>query len=326
MSKRVTRALRRLVSHSLVTASLSFAAVQGAAADERGARASVDFAPTSSVLVLIPGSEAAQALSARRPAGVDPAGKPEAELLRECANDESQRPLAARGFLWSVLTQGWRVLFHPLAVSVHEELQKYAAVSDATASGDYYRGGDPSPAAPLNNRISCLRFTRFVGADAAPEGVALDFVASVRLDAPRDAIRLRPLRLFISRGGAKSVNGHYSVAISVRADAVWRDELSGHHDQVFEETIASESVDLNTGSFLKYYPTEAASGLRVPIVPMSFGADRNRDFGRAEFGVRVAEVGTAPATLKLLADILPDPDEKMAQLVVAAAVAGVHLQ
>jgi hypothetical protein len=325
MSSEPRRTLGRLLTQSLLMASLSLAAAQGAAADDRGARTAVDFAPTSTVLVLIPGSEAAQALAARRPAGADPAGKAEAELLRECANDESQRPLAARGFLWSVITQGWRVLFHPLAVSVHAELEKYAAVSEATASGDYYRGGDPSPAAPLNSRISCLRFTRFVGTDAAPEGVALDFVAGVRLDSPRDAIRLRPLRLFISRGGAKSVNGHYSVAIAVHAEAVWRDELSGHQDQVFEQTIATESVDLKSGSFLKYYPTDASGGLRVPIIPMSFAADRSRDFGRAEFGVRVAEVGTAPATLKLLADLLPDPDEKLARLVVSAALAGAHL-
>jgi hypothetical protein len=325
MSGRARSRVPRLLWQPLVTAALSVAVVQTVAADERGARTAVDFAPTSTVLVLIPGSEASQALAARRPAGADPAGKAEAELLRECANAETQRSLAARGFLWSVITQGWRVLFHPLAVSVHEELEKYAAVSDATAGGDYYRGGDASPAAPPNNRISCLRFTRFVGTDAAPQGVALDFVASVRLDAPRDAIRLRPLRLFISRGGARSVNGHYSVAIAVRAEAVWRDEFSGHHDQVFEETIATESVDLKSGSFLKYYPTDADSGMRVPIIPMSFGADRSRDFGRAEFGVRVAEVGTAPATLKLLADLLPDPDEKLAQLVVSAAVAGLHL-
>jgi hypothetical protein len=324
MSRRSGRALRWQLWESLVLAGLALAAARGAAADERGARSPVDFAPTSSVLVLIPGSEASQALSQRRPAGTDPAGKSETELLRECSNDESQRGLAARGFLWSVITTGWRVLFHPLAVSVREELQKYAAVSEATASGDYYRGGDPSPAAPLSNRISCLRFTRFVAADATPEGVALDFVASVRLDSPRDAIRLRPLRLFISRGGAKSFDGHYSVAIAVRAEAVWRDELSGHRDQVFEETIATESVDLKTGSFLKYYPTDAASGMRVPIVPMSFGADRSRDYGRVEFGVQVAEVGTAPGTLRLLADILPDPDEKMARLVVSAAVAGLH--
>jgi len=302
--------------HALASMALLLAA--HAAADDR---APVTLAATRAVLVLIPGSEAAQALAQHRPAGIDASSKPEADLERECANDESQHP--TRGFLWDVLTQGWRVLLHPLAVSVHEELLKYATVSDATASGDYYAGGDPSARAALSSRISCVRFTR-LASDAGSEDVALDFVAGVRLDASRDAIRLRPLRLFISQGGAKSANGHYSVAVAVRATAVWRDEFAGHEAQIFEQTVAIESVDLKSGSFLKYYPSDAGAGTRVPIVPLSFGADRSRDFGRAEFGVRVAEIGTPPATLKLLADMLPDPDEKVSQLLITAALAGVH--
>jgi hypothetical protein len=299
----------------LASLSLLLAAERAAADD----RAPVPLAPTRAVLLLISGSEASQSLAQQRPATIDPSSRQEAELLRECANDESQRP--TRSFVFSFITQGWHVLLHPVAVSVHDELLKYAKVSDATANGDYYAGGEPSTRAPLNSRISCLRFMRLSG-ESDNADVALDFVAGVRLDSARDAIRLRPLRLYISQGGAKSADGHYSVAIAVRASAVWRDEFAGHQGPLFEETVATESVNLKTGSFLKYYPTDAASGTRVPIVPLSFGLDRTRDFGRAEFGVRVAEIGTPPATLKLLADMLPDPNEKVSQLLIAAALAG----
>jgi hypothetical protein len=79
---------------------------------------------------------------------------------------------------------------------------------------------------------------------------------------------------------------------------------------------------LKPGAFLKYYPTDAASGTRVPIVPISFATDRSQDFGPAQFGVNVAELGTPPATLELLSEILPDPNEKLGQLVIAAALAG----
>jgi len=310
MGKGLARSLRYLLSLALLLLA------QGVAADEP---APVTLAPTRAVLLLISGSEASQALSQQRPAGIDASSKAETELLRECANDESQH--ISRSFLLAFITQGWRVLLHPVAVSVHDELLKYARVSDATASGDYYQGGESSARAPLTSRISCLRFMRLAG-DSDNSDVALDFVAGVRLDTSRDAIRLRPLRLFISQGGAKSANGHYSVAIAVRSSAVWRDEFAGHEGQIFEDTVTTESVDLKSGSFLKYYPTDAGSGTRVPIVPISFGADRTRDFGRAEFGVRVAEIGTPPATLKLLADMLPDPNEKVSQLLIAAALAG----
>jgi len=284
-------------------------------------RTPVSLAPTRAVLLLIRGSEAAQALAQHRPAGIDADSAEEAQLLRECANDESQQP--TRGFLWSVITQGWRVLLQPLAASVREELLKYAAVSDATASGAYYEGGgDTSSKAPLRSGLTCLRFTRLAGEG---EEVALDFVAGVRLDTSRDAIRLRPLRLFISRSGAKSATGRYAVAIAVRASAVWRDEFAGHQSVIFEQTLATEGVDLKSGSFLRYYPTEATAGRRVPIIPVSFGTDRSHPFGWAEFGIRVAEIGTPPETLKLLAELLPEPDENVGQLLIIAARSGIGL-
>ena len=288
--------------------------------------APLSFAPTRAVLVLIPGAEAAQALGVRRPASIDPASAAEAELLRDCENGEAQHPQVSKSFLFDIAARTWRVLLHPVAVSVHEELLKYASVSDASASGDYYRGADASGgAASVNSRISCVRFTRFSSPDPANEEVALDFVASVRLDAERDAVRLRPLRLYISQAAAKSANARYAVAISLRAEAVWRDEFIGHRGPVFEHTMATENVDLKAGSYIKYYPSDPMSGTRVPIVPISYGVDRTHDFGRAEFGVSVAELGTPPATLTLLSEMLPDPDEKLSKLVIAAALAGTGL-
>jgi hypothetical protein len=292
-----------------------------AAAADSSERAPLAFAPTRAVLVLMTGSQASQALSEHRPPKVDAGSAQEGELLKECANGEAQRSQSSRFFLLAMAGQAWHILFHPLAVSVHDELLKYSRVSGATASGDYYRAADSAgTAAPLNNRISCVRFTRYAG-DSGEE-VALDFVASVRLDPEHDAIRLRPLRLFIGQADAKSATGRYAVAVSVRAEAVWRDEYAGHQGTIFEQTVATEAVDLKPGAFLKYYPTDAASGTRVPIVPISFGTDRSQDFGPAQFGVNVAELGTPPATLELLSEMLPDPNEKLSQLVIAAALAG----
>src|SRR5262249_21280511 len=152
---------------------------------------------------------------------------------------------------------------------------------------------------------------------------ALDFIASVHLEPQHDALRLRPLRLYISQAAAKSANSRYAVAIAVRAGAVWRDEFSGHRGEIFDETVATENVDLKGGSFLKYYAADTAPGMRVPVIPVSYGVERSRDFGQAEFGVSVAELGTPPATLTLLSEMLPDPDENFSKLLIAAALAGI---
>lgn len=277
------------------------------------------FTPTRSALLLIPAEQAVQSLAQDPPAGIDPASDAESELARDCASGESQ--VAARGLFLGVIEKAWRVLLHPLAVAVRDELLKYGTVSGATASGNYYRGAAGHGTTAPNGRINCIRFIRFSSIDPGDNEVALDFVASVHLDPAHDAIRLRPLRLYIAHAGAKSVNGRYSIALSMSARAVWRDEFAGHEGLVFEHTLATEAVDLKSGSYLKYYPVDAP-GTRVPIIPMSFGIDRSRDFGQAEFSVSVAELGCAPVTLKLLSEMLPDPDEKAGQLLIAAALSG----
>jgi len=319
---------RPLLTTLLLTAAGLAAPAFAAAPGSGPQRVPVTFTPTRALLVLIPGAEATAALADHRLSGVDSGSAAEAALLRDCAAGESQRAQVAKGFLWSIAVQAWRVILHPFAVSVHDELLKYSRVSEARASADYYRPDDAAAGGPraLNSHISCLRFTRFAGGEPDSDQVALDFVASLRLDASGDAIRLRPLRLYINNAAAKSADGHYSVAVAVRSSAVWRDEFVGHSGKIFEETVATESVDLQHGPFLKYYPTDVASGMRVPIVPVSFGVDRGHDFGRAEFAVSVAELGTPPQTLSLLAEILPDPNEPFEKLLVAAALARVGLQ
>jgi hypothetical protein len=290
-----------------------------AAEEGHGERAGFIFTPTRTVLLLVPSEQAAQLLTQNPPAGIDSAGDAESEMARDCAGGEAQ--VASRGLLFGAVEKAWRVLLHPLAVAVRDELLKYGSVSEASANGNYYRGAAGHAAGAPNGRISCVRFIRFSSLDPGNNEVALDFIASVHLDPAHDAMRLRPLRLYIAHAAAKSVNGRYSVALSMSAHAVWRDEFTGHEGLVFEHTIATEAVDLKSGSFLKYYPVDAP-GTRVPIVPMSFGVDRSRDFGQAEFSVSVAELGCAPVTLKLLSEMLPDPDEKAGQLLIAAALSG----
>ena len=289
-----------------------------AAEEGHGERTGFTFATTRTTLLLIAAEQAVQSLAQDPPAGIDPASEAEAELARDCGSGESQ--IASRSLFFGMIEKAWRVLLHPLAVAVRDELLKYGTVSAASASGNYYRGVANHGASP-NGRINCVRFIRFNSPDPGDTEVALDFIASVHLDPAHDAIRLRPLRLYIGHAGAKSANGRYSVALSMSVHAVWRDEFAGHEGVVFEHAVASEAVELKSGSYLKYWPVDAP-GTRVPIVPMSFGVDRSRDFGQADFSVSAAELGCAPVTLKVLSELLPDPDEKAGQLLIAAALSG----
>ena len=277
--------------------------------------------PTQSELLLIEGRDAARSLADKRLKLVTPDGAAEREMLAFCANGEPQRTTADKSLAAEFFSQFLSVILEKVADRVRAELSKYSALSQRTLRIDYYRG-IPSSQAPghLENRYQCVRFLR-VAADG-PNGseVALDFVAGIGLDVGRDAIVLRPLRLYVSKAAARSATGKYGVAISIHADAVWRDASVGHQATIFEQTIATEPIDLTTGPFLKYYPPEPMGGRRVPIVPISADIDRSRDYGRVDLSVSAAEIGTAPATLTLLSQLLPLTTERGARLMIEAAI------
>ena len=277
--------------------------------------------PTQTELLFIEGRDAARSLPDKRLKLVDPDGAPERELLAFCANGEPQRLTAEKGLVAEFFSQILSVTLEKVADKVRAEMAKYSALSESSSRIDYYRGGLSSQGpGRLESRYQCVRFVRI--APDGPNGsqVALDFVAGIGLDTGRDAIVLRPLRLYVSKAAARSATGKYGVAISIHADAVWRDATVGHQATVFEQTVVSEPIDLTTRPFLKYYPPEPLGGHRVPIVPISVDIDRGRDYGRVDLSVSAAEIGTAPATLTLLSQLFPLTTERNARLMIEAAI------
>ncbi len=281
----------------------------------------IPLAPTQTELVMIEGRDAARSLLDRRLKLVDPDGASERDLLAFCSNGEPQRTAADKGLLTEFLGQILSLTLEKVADKIRTEMGKYSALSERTVRIDYYRGVPSSQGAGrLDSRYQCVRFVRI--APESPNGseVALDFVAGIGLDSGRDAIVLRPLRLYVSKTAARSATGKYGVAISLHADAVWRDASVGHSATVFEQTIASEPIDLTTGPYLKYYPVDPMSGHRVPIVPISADIDHTKDFGRVDLTLGAAEIGTPPAALALLAQLFPLTTERRARLMIEAAI------
>lgn len=276
--------------------------------------------PTAAQLRFIEGRDAVRVLGERRPVPVDPESASERQLQAYCSNGEAQRAAADKGFLTDVVSAILAFVLDKAAERVRSELARYSAISERTSRVDYYRGGpDGAGNGRPDSRYTCLRFTRFAADSGDRSDVALDFVAGIGLDTDHNAILLRPLRLYVSKAGARSVNGKYAVAIMVHAEAVWRESVVGHQGTIFDQTIASEAVDLTGGPFLTYYPTEPLGGRRVPVIPVSIDSDRSRDFGRADFTVSAAEVGVQPATLTLLAQFLPTTQDRRTRLLLEAA-------
>jgi hypothetical protein len=274
-------------------------------------------APTGAQLVFVEGRDSVRLLGDQRLTLVDPASAGERQLQAYCSNGETQRGAAEKGFVNDIISTIYSLVIDRVAERVKAELAKYSAMSERTARVDYYRGSNGG--ARLDHRYTCLRFTRIESTAGGGTAIALDLVAGIGLDSGRDAILLRPLRLFAGNAAAKSATGRYGIAILVRAEAVWRDAVVGQKGVIFDQTIASENVELPSKPFLKYYPTDPLVGQRVPIIPVSVDADRTHDFGRADFTVTAAEIGAQPATLAFLAQLLPTTTDRRTQLLMEAA-------
>lgn len=272
-------------------------------------------------LTFIEGRDASRLLPDRRLQTVDPNSPAERALVEFCSNGEAQRTAGEKGLISEFFGQILNLTLEKVAERVRAEIAKYSALSERSERIDYYRGNAAAAGSGrLESRYQCLHFVRVQPNAGGGSDVALDLVAGIGLDTARDAIVLRPLRLFIAKSTARSATGHYGVAISVKADSVWRDANVGHQATVFETTIATESIDLASGPFIKYYPTDLMGGRRVPIVPISTEIDRSRDFGRVDFTVSAAEIGTQPATLTLLSQLFPLTTERRARLLIEAAI------
>jgi hypothetical protein len=281
---------------------------------------SVVLGPTSTRLTFIEGQDAARLLGERRPPAVAVDSASERELVAYCSNGEPQRTQAEKGFVADLLSAVVGLVLDKTADRVRAELARYSSFAEQTSRIDFYRGGTTASGnGRLDSRYSCLRLTRFSTDPGKAGEVVLDFVAGIGLDTDRTAILLRPLRLFVSKATAHSATGRYGVAITIRADAVWREAVTGHQGVIFDQPVASESLDLSAGPFLSYYGTDPLGGLRVPIVPVSVDSDRSRDFGRTNFTVSVAEIGVPPAVLTLLAQYLPTTTDRRTRLLLEAA-------
>lgn len=281
------------------------------------------YASAQTRLQLMAPEESVQALEQQRLPGLRDDDARELELRQYCSAGAAQRPTASKGFFEWLSSPVTRLAIAPLAAQVREELMRYSVVTSAGTTVDFYAGepaGDNAHPV-LQSRFRCLHFTRLSVDAAGSARISLDFVGAIGLDSARDAIALRPLRLFIERAAARSATGRYGVAIALRADAVWRDEFVGHRQTIFEETLVAENVDLRSGSVLRYYDANDTRTQRVPIVPISSGIDRTRDFGRADFTLFEAEVGPPPATLALLGELLPPPEGGIGALLIKAAQA-----
>jgi hypothetical protein len=202
---------------------------------------------------------------------------------------------------------------------------KYTAVYHGAANFQLYERGlqGPQLAHP------CFRLSRLVeGGDS--EVVAFDLLAQLHI-VDREVLKIRPLRLFVSEIAAKTKDQYLGIAVSLKADVVWRDGRETHRrtEAVAIEELLAHRIETASGRlplYVTFWDAKAelddtlwSSFPAQPLPPWSTYDDVTYGGSHLAMDAVVAEAGNAPWLLKNAAKLFHDQRDDIANLLEKAA-------
>jgi len=194
--------------------------------------------------------------------------------------------------------------------ALEAELKEYIGAYSSSEDGKFYKSTKADgPVAAW----TCFRFSRAVG-PKDQEKVVLDLIGQVAITTEKDALKVRPLRLYFAQ--AKAKGDQIGVTISLKADSVWRQHNRGQSEKIFDYIFLTEKVDISNGRpAVKYYiDREWDDHARLPLIPWSTNQEGNMKGGDVTLTVTVAEVGTPPKLLEHAAKLFTKNKGDLAKL------------
>ncbi len=208
---------------------------------------------------------------------------------------------------------------------LQDKVREYTAVYQGLADFQLYERSPDGPqlAHPL------LRLTRLVprGGD---EVAAFDLLAQIRI-IDREVLKIRPLRLFVNEVAAKTQDDYLGLAVSLKADAVWREGRDSHRraDALAIEELLARRIETGQGH-LPLYETywsdkpeeDQAIWASIPsqaLPPWSSYDEVSYGGSHLALRVAVAEAGNVPWLIKNAAKIFHAKRDDIVSLLESAA-------
>lgn len=198
--------------------------------------------------------------------------------------------------------------------ALQDEIAKYTAAYEASATLNFYEGGGS-----LTLANKCLRVTRI--SDDDKKLVLMDYLAGFELDR-NERLRIRPLRLYYAHPAVKTdASGKYGISAKLKLHITWRqDNRSLVQSDYPDIALLSEKIVFKDKAYFykSYYdplkPEESPSVL-APLPPWSV-------YGVTQYGgnltaatVSVAEAGHVPKLLEKAAELFADKKDKIEEQV-----------
>ena len=246
--------------------------------------------PTS--LRLINGANFHKVMFSPRLAGLDTSR--EDQIRQQCRAPEKPPQEFAFVPLTFLIGPAIDIVLEGVDKALEAELKKYIGAYSGSVDEKFYAS---TKSDGPNAAWTCLRFSRAVG-PKDQEKVVLDLIAQMELTDEKDALKVRPLRLYFAQ--AKAKGDQIGITVSLKANSVWRENNRGRSETVFDNTFLSERVDISTRQpVVNYYlDSEWDSRPRLPLIPWSTNDAGNTTGGDVTLIVTVAEVGTPSRLLQ----------------------------
>jgi hypothetical protein len=208
---------------------------------------------------------------------------------------------------------------------LQEELEEYTAVYRGAADFQLYRRGSQGP----RLAHTCFRLSRLVERDGS-EVVAFDLLAQLRI-IDREVLKIRPLRLFVGETVAKTKDDYLGIAVSLKADAVWREDRETHRraGALTVEELLTRRVETGSGKLPLYVTFWSDKSEQDDILWSSFPSQPLPPWSRYDgvsyggshlaLDIAVAEVGNVPWLLEKVADLVHAKRDDIVSLLEKAA-------
>lgn len=220
--------------------------------------------------------------------------KDKEDHIRQQCNGPERRPEFAFIPLTFLIGPAIDFALDRIDKALEEELQKYIAAYSGSVSEKFYKStNSDGPTASW----TCFRFSRAVGLKNQ-EKVVLDLIGQISLTNEKDALKVRPLRLYFAQ--AKAKGEQIGITLSLKAESVWRQHNKGQSETTFEDTFLSQKIDISHGRpvVVYYLDKEWTSYPRLPLIPWSTNQEGQMKAGEVTFTVTAAEVGAPPKLLE----------------------------
>lgn len=194
--------------------------------------------------------------------------------------------------------------------TLEERLKDYIAAYSGSLDANFYQSAGPDGP---STAWTCFRFSRAIK-QGGKDKIVMDLLGQIVLTEEKDAIKVRPLRLYIVQ--AKAKGDQIGISFSLKAEAVWRQFNRGVSEKIFEYKVLSEKADISSGKpvVMYYMDSDWDSHPRLPLIPWSTNREGSLKGGNVTLTMTAAEVGMPPKLLEYATKLFTKNKGDLAQL------------